>query len=71
MGRVYLEDDGRGIWMMRRMDILGSQLNSRIYIQAERLSSAVQQRKGYSCDTRMGWTSSPTLSEETQPSALL
>ena len=42
MGRVYVEDDGRGIWMTRRMDILGSQLNSRIYIPAGWLSSAVQ-----------------------------
>jgi len=40
MGRVYVEDDGRGIWMMRRMVILGSQLNSRIYIPAEFLGSA-------------------------------
>ena len=40
MGRVYVEDDGRGIWMMRRMDILGNQLNSRIYIPAGCLSSA-------------------------------
>ena len=41
MGRVYLEDDGRGIWMTRRMDILGSQLNSRICVPKERLSLVV------------------------------
>ena len=40
MGRVYVEDDGRGIWMIRRIDILGSQLKSRIYIQAGHFSSA-------------------------------
>jgi len=40
MGRVYVEDDGRGIWMMRRMVIVGSQLNSRIYIPVEFLTSA-------------------------------
>lgn len=42
MGRVYGEDDGRGIWMIRRMAILGNQLNSRIYIPGEFLSSAAR-----------------------------
>lgn len=40
MGRVYLEDDGRGILITRRMVIMGSGLNSRIYTPAECLSSA-------------------------------
>ena len=45
MGRVYVDDDGRGIWMMRRIDILGSQLNSRIYIPADCLSLVARQRQ--------------------------